>query len=372
MIRILAILLPLLVALHGLIHLMGFLAYWPLRELPALPYKTALLSGRWEVGALGMRIFSLLWLLAALGFVISAIALLLGRSWWAPVLLLASLLSLLICILDWGVAFRGAIVDVLLLLLLFVVFGFRQPPAPLPAYTAAVAPVTTQPLPSGLPAPVERYLRLTYGDEVPVYTSAVMSGRGTLRFMGVSMPARLRFTHAAGQSYRHYIETTFYGFPLLKVNERYLDGHTRFELPFGVEEDKPGVDSAANQGLWAETIFYPAYLATDPRLRWQSVDGDTAKLFVPFKDGEQEFTVEFDPATGMMTHIETLRFRDEKSGSLRWGGDLALRPGPERRPADRGLCRHLERRRHPLANVCASKTSSSTRDVSQYIRQKGP
>ena len=87
--------------------------------------------------------------------------------------------------------------------------------------------------------------------------------------MGVSMPARLRFTHAAGQAYRHYIETTFYGFPLLKVNERYLDGHTRFELPFGVEEDKPGVDSAANQGLWAETIFYPAYLATDPRLRWQ-------------------------------------------------------------------------------------------------------
>ena len=72
------------------------------------------------------------------------------------------------------------------------------------------------------------------------------------------MPARLRFTHLSGQAYRHYIETTFYGIPLLRVNERYLEGHTRFELPFGVEEDKPGTDSAANQGLWAETIFYPA------------------------------------------------------------------------------------------------------------------
>ena len=208
MLRILTIILSLFVAVHGLIHLMGFVAYWPLREVSELPYKTSLLSDKLELGAAGMRLFGLLWLLAAIGFVIAALAMVFGWSWWAPLMLVAALFSLLLCILDWGVAFRGAIINIAILLLLFVVFGFRQPPAPFPAYTGTPAPVSTAPLPSGLPAPVERYMRLTYGDAVPVYTSAVMSGRGTLRFMGMTMPARLRFTHEFRQElpplYREY------------------------------------------------------------------------------------------------------------------------------------------------------------------------
>jgi hypothetical protein len=371
MLRILSILLSLLIAFHALIHVMGLIAYWPLRAVSGLPYKTSLLSGRLEVGAGGMRLFSVLWLVAAIGFLLAAAALLFGRAWWAPLMLAACLLSLVICTLDWGIAYRGAIIDLALLLLLLVVFGFRQPPAPLPPYTAQAAALTTIPLPAGLPAPVERYLRLTYGDQIPVYTSAVISGRGTVRFMGITMPTRLRFTHASGQDYRHYFETTFYGIPLLKVNESYLDGHTHFELPFAVEEDKPGTDGAANQGLWAETIFYPAYLVTDPRLRWQAVDDDTARLYVPFKGSEQEFTVEFDPATGLMTHIETLRYRDEKSGVLRWWGDHIYGADQNGDPELQGFAVSWEDGGTPWLVVKVEDIVFNS-DISTYIRRKGP
>ena len=37
------------VIIHGLIHLMGFVAYWPLGEIAELPYKTTLLGNRWDV-----------------------------------------------------------------------------------------------------------------------------------------------------------------------------------------------------------------------------------------------------------------------------------------------------------------------------------
>lgn len=371
MLRILTILISIAIAVHGLIHLMGFVAYWPLREVSELPYKTSLLSGKLEVAAVGIRLFSLLWLLAATGFVIAALALLFGRSWWAPLMLVTALLSLAICILDWGVAYRGAIIDIVVLLLLVVVFGFRQPPAPFPPYTGVPTPVTTAPMPEDLPAPVERFLRLTYGDEIPVYTSAVISGRGTVRFMGLVMPARVRFTHESGKNYRHYIETTFYGIPIFKVNERYLDGHTRMELPFGVEEDKPGVDGAANQGLWAETVFYPAYLVTDPRLRWEAVDSDTAKLFVPFKDGEQEFTIEFDSQSGLITRTESLRFRDEKSGFLRWWGENTYKINQNGRPEVEGVGVIWEDEGTPWLKFKIEDSVFNT-DVSQYIQQKGP
>ena len=49
MIKILAIILIVFAVIHGLIHLMGFAAYWPLAKIDQLPYKTTLLNGRWEV-----------------------------------------------------------------------------------------------------------------------------------------------------------------------------------------------------------------------------------------------------------------------------------------------------------------------------------
>ena len=322
MLRALAITLAVITFIHGLIHLLGFAAYWPLAKISEIPYKTTLLWGRLDIGAAGMKIYALLWLLAALGFVFAAVALALRKSSWAPFMLATALLSLVLCTLDWEVAWCGALIDILLLLVLGVVFGLRIEPAPLPTYTAPATPIQTIPLPAGLPAPVERFYRLTYGDQVPVYTSAVISGRGTLRFMGITFPTRLRFSHLTGQDYRHYIEATFYGLQIMKVNEHYLDGHSRLALPFGVVENDPGVDSAANQGLWGETMFFPAVFLTDQRIRWEAVDEKTAKLTVPFGKDEQVFTVDFDQQTGLMTRMETLRYRDAKVGKLRWWGEV--------------------------------------------------
>ena len=78
-----------------------------------------------------------------------------------------------------------------------------------------------------LPRPVDRFYRRIYGENVPVITSAIISGRGTLRLpsgKGITFPGRFRFTHRAGQDYHHYIEATLFGQPLMKVNERYLMG----------------------------------------------------------------------------------------------------------------------------------------------------
>ena len=115
MLRVLLYVIALGLAVHGLIHLMGFVAYWPLGVVADLPYKTALLGGRWEVGGAGMRLFSLLWLAVAAGIVLAAVGLAFGWAWWQPLLLISVLLSLVITALDWSVAFRGTIIDVVIL-----------------------------------------------------------------------------------------------------------------------------------------------------------------------------------------------------------------------------------------------------------------
>ena len=46
MMKILSIFLAIIAILHGGIHFMGFVAYWPLAKIDQLPYKTTLLGGR--------------------------------------------------------------------------------------------------------------------------------------------------------------------------------------------------------------------------------------------------------------------------------------------------------------------------------------
>jgi len=67
---------------HGLIRLMGTAVYMRLAEVKGLTYKTTLLSGHWELGEGGMRVFGALWVLPSIGFVAAALALLTGRGWW--------------------------------------------------------------------------------------------------------------------------------------------------------------------------------------------------------------------------------------------------------------------------------------------------
>lgn len=370
MIKIISIVFGLTALLHGLIHLIGFVAYYPLANLPQLAYKTSFLGGRLELGAGGTRLYSLLWLLSGLGFVVAGFGLWLGWRWWAPLMLLTALVSLILCVLDWKAAYLGALLNVVILLGLGVVFGLQAQPEPFLPYSGEPGVIEAAPMPENLPPPVERYFGLIYGDEIPVYTSAVISGRGTLRFMGITMPARLRFTHEVGQGYRHYIETTFFGIPILKVNERYLDGVGRMELPFGVVENDPGVNSAANQGLWAEMLMYPASAATDERVRWEAVDDQTAKLFVPYQDGEQEFTLRFDPASGLLTRYEALRYRDEKLGMVRWWGDLVYETGADGRPVVREFLVTWEDEGTPWLKARIEEMVFNA-DVSEYIRQKG-
>ena len=103
------------VALHGLVHLLGTVAYLRIAEIPELPYKTTLLGGRIEVGDLGMALFGLAWGVVGVAFVALAAASWVGwrgaRTWLA----VAAAASLILTLADLEVAALGAVIDVVIL-----------------------------------------------------------------------------------------------------------------------------------------------------------------------------------------------------------------------------------------------------------------
>jgi hypothetical protein len=133
------------------------------------------------------------------------------------------------------------------------------------------------------------------------------------------MPVRFRFSHEAGQNYRHYIEATIFGLPVLKVNESYVNGQERMVMPWGVEENNPKLDQAGNLGMWAESIqWLPAILLTDPRVRGEPVDNDTALLLVPFGESQERFVVRFDPTSGRVQYWEVMRYKSGAGDKILW------------------------------------------------------
>ena len=211
----------------------------------------------------------------------------------------------------------------LLILVVLAFVGLQVKPASFPALASSQAKLETIPLPAGLPAPVTRFYQKIYGDRIPVIHSVVISGRAIIRPVGpINIPARFRFTHLAGQDYRHYIEATIFGFPILKINESYIKSSSRQEMPWGTTTNDPRANQAANLGLWAEAIWYPSIFLTDPRVHWKAVDDVTATLTVPFEASNETFIARFDPVTHLLSYLESMRFKTDQK--VLWMNDARV------------------------------------------------
>lgn len=206
---------------------------------------------------------------------------------------------------------RIVIISIIILFVLFLILwlGLTIKPKSFPSLAASKLSGNSIAVPDSLPEPVKVFYSQVYESGIPVIETAIISGRAKMRISGITFPARFRFSHKAGTSYHHNIELTFFGLPVMKVNEYYKDGKARLELPFGTIENEPKVNQGANLALWGEAIWYSSAFLTDPRVHWKPIDDETARLVVPFGEKFQQIIVRFDPESGMPQLLEAMRYK---------------------------------------------------------------
>jgi hypothetical protein len=104
-----------------LIHLLGFVVPWRLVKMEDMPYSTTVLAGKANLGDAGIRIFGVLWLVAAIGLVAAGVGLFAMAPWWPGLTLGVTLFSVVLCVLGWPDARFGVLIN--LVILAYLVFG---------------------------------------------------------------------------------------------------------------------------------------------------------------------------------------------------------------------------------------------------------
>ncbi len=108
-------------ALHGIVHVMGFTRTWKLGGPKAVEYSTSLFNGSIDVGDPGIRLVGLTWLATTIAFL--AVAVLLWRRHPRALQLSIAVLgvSLVLCVAGLPGSIFGLVIDVAALAALAVI-----------------------------------------------------------------------------------------------------------------------------------------------------------------------------------------------------------------------------------------------------------
>ncbi|MCI0398906.1 MAG: hypothetical protein L0332_29515 [Chloroflexi bacterium] len=105
----LRIIIILALLMHGIGHIIGFLAAWTPVPVGFSNHPWALSGGVTMTSPAG-RAFGLLWLVAMIGTVAAGLGLLFHQDWWAPLAVAASVISLVVWLPWWQTVPRGSLV----------------------------------------------------------------------------------------------------------------------------------------------------------------------------------------------------------------------------------------------------------------------
>ena len=125
MIRIVA---AVVVAGHGLIHLIGFVVPWGLAQVEGFPYRTTALDGAIALGDAGARAVGVAWLACAVGFVVAGLGIWRRAPWALPLAAALAVASIALCVLGLPEAVAGIVVNVAILALVVWVSIARHAP----------------------------------------------------------------------------------------------------------------------------------------------------------------------------------------------------------------------------------------------------
>lgn len=314
--------LPIIIALHGLIHLLGFLKAFEIVDLKELTPPIS-------------RPFGILYLAAFLLFTTTAVLYAAKQNFWWIAGIAAVILSQVLIISFWKDARFGTLPNVLILIACIIGFFYYKFNSTVRLEVnnmiAAVRPtntVVTEESLSGLPKPVRPWL----------HNSRIV---GRARIQTVFLKQKCLMKMKPGQEdWYEAVAEQFYAvdepafiwtvsmnmLPMIEVvgRDKFSDG--RGEMLIRLlsmvsvvnEKDNPKIDQGALQRYLGEMVWFPSG-AISPYVTWERIDETTAKATLSYKGTTGSGVFSFDD-NGNVRKFSALRYMgsDDKAERREW------------------------------------------------------
>ena len=306
-----------LLVVHGLIHVMGFAKAFGLAELPQLTHPIA-------------RPLGLLWLAAAALLLATAVAVVAWPRWWWAVGAVALIVSQVVIVTSWSDARYGTVANAVLLVAVVLGFlaegplGFRAEfEREVRSRLAAVSgprTLTDSDLAS-LPAPVQRYLRLSGAVGRPLVRNFRARFHGQFR----AGPASRWMSFTAVQ-YNFYAEparlflmrASLLGIPVVALHEytgRSATMRVKAASLVPVADARgPEMDVAETVTLFNDMCLFAPATLIDPGIRWREMDAKTVEATFTNAGHVVRAVLSFDDTGELANFVSDDRFMSEGGG----------------------------------------------------------
>jgi Family of unknown function (DUF6544) len=180
-------------------------------------------------------------------------------------------------------------------------------------------------VPQDLPGPILRHFQNSFGERVPLIQTAVIWGHARIKQAGLWIPARYQVYYQAGRAFYRAVQLTWFGQPIITGHAALLNGQGELFGRGLLNMDERSVEITQSQALalWAESLYTPSVLLGGTPARWLARDEESARLMVPFGDGEETLVWRVDPHTGWLVQVNALRQRLGTAHKVPWRVDYS-------------------------------------------------
>lgn len=320
------ILFTILLILHGLIHLLGFIKAFNLSTVEALTLPITKFWGG-------------IWLLAFLLFVVAAGLYVSQKNAWWLLAIIGVFVSQVLILIYWKDAKFGSLANIIILAVSVVGYAQYDFYRMVQREVASIASPQIEPADfldeaqiKALPAPVQRWL----------YASG-MAGQRSLQHIALEQNFKLKLKTDQKEWYQgtahQEVWTEIPAFiwtldlqmmPLVHVSGRDLFAEGKGKMLIKMmslvsvvdEANNPKINQGALQRYLAEMLWYPS-LALSEHVSWKAVNDHTATATMNYGGTTGDCTFFFNPE-GMPERISAMRYRggDENAQLTEWVIDV--------------------------------------------------
>ncbi len=309
-----------LVFLHGLIHVLGFVKCWGLKDIKELTLPVS-------------RTMGIMWLITAIVTFVYAFTYFVNSRYSWVIGFLVVLLSQTLIIIFWKDAKFGTIPNLLILIVSVISFSaykFQQQVTQETNAILSMTNISTEKIISdsdiqNLPVPVKTWLKLSGVIGKPFISSGKVIQKAEMKLK----PEQKEWMSATAIQYTNIDNPAFIWTVDLKINpmlafrgrDKFVNGKGKMLIKLNslinvVDEEGAKLDEGTLQRYLGEMVWFPS-LAISPFITWEQIDETSAIATMDYMGTKGSGTFYFNSA-GDFYKFSAMRFKDNEKTSQKY------------------------------------------------------